>query len=84
MRKYIDVSASPSAEQMEMLEKAAQLPIPEDSDLPELSQEDLRQFTPVSANAGASKLLAHIQEGFSSAEQHGWISEEDADAILFP
>lgn len=84
MRKYIDVSAAPSAEQTKMLEKAAQLPISEDSDLPELSQEDLRQFTPVSAKDGFSDLLTLIQEGFSSAEQHGWISEENADAILFP
>lgn len=48
MRKYIDVSAAPSAEQIEMLEKAMQLPIPTDSDLPELSQEELQQFKRVS------------------------------------
>ena len=82
MRKYIDISAAPSAEQIEMLEKAMQLPIPEDSDLPELSQEDLQQFKRVSTEEASEILLSKIQAGLRSAELHGWISEGEADAIL--
>lgn len=33
--------------------------------------------------AKASKqLMAELQKGFDSADEHGWISEEDADRIL--
>lgn len=46
-RIYIDVTESPTPEQMEMLMSAAQLPIPEDAEYPEFSEEELKEFKKV-------------------------------------
>lgn len=48
VRKKIDVSRSLTSEEEAMLERAAQMPIPEDSDLPPLTEEQLAQFHRVS------------------------------------
>lgn len=48
MQKRIDITKGPSAEQIEMLRRAASLPIPVDSEYPEFSDEDLRQFKQIS------------------------------------
>lgn len=47
-RVNIDVTKSPTPEQMEMLMSAAQLPIPEDAEYPEFSDEELMEFKRVS------------------------------------
>lgn len=48
VRKRIDISQPPTPEQLEMLQRAAEMPIPEDSDLPPLTEEQLSQFHRVS------------------------------------
>ena len=48
MKKNIDISAAPTAEQVEMLCHAAELPIPNDSEYPEFSEEELLQFQRIS------------------------------------
>lgn len=48
VRKTIDVSQPLTPEQIEMFERAAQMPIPEDSDMPELTDEELSHFKRVS------------------------------------
>lgn len=48
IRKRIDLDKPLTTEQLAMLERAAQLPIPEDSDIPELTDEQLAQFHRVS------------------------------------
>lgn len=42
--KRIDVKRGPTKEQLEMLEKAASMPIVFDEDSPELSEEELAEF----------------------------------------
>ena len=44
MIKYIDISKKPTKEQIEMLKAAQNLPIPDDSDIPELTDEELKRF----------------------------------------
>lgn len=44
MLKNIDVTQSPTPEQMEMLANAASSPVSEDDEYPEFSEEELRQF----------------------------------------
>lgn len=49
MKAYnIDVKRNPTKEQIDMLERAAKLPICFDEDSPELSEEDLSQFRHIS------------------------------------
>ena len=48
MRKTIDVTKKPSKEQIEMLTKAAKLPIPAESAYPEFSETELLQFKRIS------------------------------------
>lgn len=43
IRKNIDVTAPPTTAQMEMLSKAAMLPMPEDAEYPGISPEELKQ-----------------------------------------
>jgi len=49
MRKTIDVTKSPSREQIEMLAKAAKLPIHEEAEYPEFSETELLQFRRISS-----------------------------------
>ena len=44
MRKTIDITKPPTQEQLDMLNKAAALPIPADAEYPEFSAEELKQF----------------------------------------
>jgi len=56
MKKFIDITAPLTEEEIEMLEKAKQMPIPADSDIPELTEQQLARFKRVSAiNAQARK-----------------------------
>jgi len=57
MRKNIDISKSPSQEQIEMLTKAAKLPIHEEAEYPEFSETELLQFKRISGvrRAGRQK-----------------------------
>ena len=48
MRKTIDITKKPSQEQIEMLLKAAKLPILEESEYPEFSETELLQFKRIS------------------------------------
>ena len=43
MRKTIDITKPPTQEQLDMLNKAAALPIPADAEYPEFSAEELKQ-----------------------------------------
>lgn len=43
----MDVKKAPTKEQLEMLEKAEKMPITFDEDCPELSNEELKNFTHV-------------------------------------
>ncbi len=47
-RKNIDITKKPSSEQLEMLKKAANMPIIYDYDSPELSTEELQEFKRIS------------------------------------
>lgn len=49
MQKNIDITKKPTTEQMEMLSRAAKLPIPEDAEYPEFSKSELQQFKKISA-----------------------------------
>ena len=44
MQKTIDVTKKPTPAQLSMLAHAAELEIPEDSEYPEFSEEELMQF----------------------------------------
>lgn len=48
MRKTIDVSMKPTPDQLNMLEKAANIEISEDSEYPEFTDEELMQFKRIS------------------------------------
>lgn len=48
MRKTIDITQHPTQEQIDMLNKAAALPIPADAEYPEFSAEELKQFKRIS------------------------------------
>ena len=48
MRKAIDITRNPSQEQIEMLTKAAKLPIHEEAEYPEFSEIELLQFKGIS------------------------------------
>ena len=48
MRKNIDVAQQPTQEQIAMLKRAAEMPFPADSEYPEFTDEELRQFTRIS------------------------------------
>lgn len=52
MRRNIDVTKKPSREQLAMLERAAEMPVPADAEYPELSEDELLQFTKVSDEQG--------------------------------
>lgn len=48
VRKKIDISAPPTKEQLEMLERASKMPFVHDEDNPPLTEEDLKGFKHVS------------------------------------
>lgn len=48
VRKTIDVNKKPTEEQIQMLEKAAKMPIHYDEDSPELADEELAEFRRIS------------------------------------
>ena len=48
MQKNINISASPTEEQIEMLMDASKLDIPDDSEYPEFSEEELMEFKKIS------------------------------------
>ena len=48
MQKNIDVTMKPTKEQIQMLEKAATMAIPADSEYPEFTEEELMQFKRIS------------------------------------
>jgi len=52
MRKTIDVTKKPSQEQIEMLAKAATLPIYAESEYPEFSETELLQFKRITDAVG--------------------------------
>ena len=55
MRKTIDITKSPSQEQIEMLTKAAKLPIHEEAEYPEFSEMELLQFKRISSERRADR-----------------------------
>jgi uncharacterized protein (DUF4415 family) len=55
MRKTIDITKSPSQEQIEMLTKAAKLPIHAESEYPEFSEMELLQFKRISGERRADR-----------------------------
>jgi len=55
MRKTIDITKSPSQEQIEMLTKAAKLPIHEEAEYPEFSEIELLQFKRISGERRADR-----------------------------
>lgn len=55
MRKNIDVTRGPSHEQLAMLERAAAMPVPDDAEYPEFSEEELLQFTKISDERRAER-----------------------------
>ena len=55
MRKTIDITKSPSQEQIEMLEKAAELPVHAEAEYPEFSEIELLQFKRISGERKASR-----------------------------
>ena len=55
MRKTIDITKSPSQEQIEMLTKAANLPIHEEAEYPEFSEIELLQFKRISSERRADR-----------------------------
>lgn len=48
VRKDIDITQKPTSEQMEMLKKAEELPIPDDAEYPEFTEVELLQFQRIS------------------------------------
>jgi uncharacterized protein (DUF4415 family) len=55
MRKTIDITKSPSQEQIEMLTKAAKLPIHAEAEYPEFSEIELLQFKRISSERKAGR-----------------------------
>jgi uncharacterized protein (DUF4415 family) len=55
MRKIIDITKSPSQEQIEMLAKAARLPIHAEAEYPEFSEIELQQFKRISGERRADR-----------------------------
>ena len=55
MRKTIDITRDPSQEQIEMLTKAAKLPIHEEAEYPEFSEIELLQFKRISDERRADR-----------------------------
>ena len=55
MRKTIDITKSPSQEQIEMLTKAANFPIHEEAEYPEFSEIELLQFKRISGERRADR-----------------------------
>lgn len=48
MQKNIDITAMPNAEQIAMLARAAEMEVPTDSEYPEFSEDELKQFKLIS------------------------------------
>ena len=55
MRKTIDITKNPSREQIEMLTKAANLPIHAEAEYPEFSETELLQFKRISSERRADR-----------------------------
>jgi len=55
MRKTIDISKGPSQEQIEMLAKAAKIPIHDEAEYPEFSEIELQQFKKISGERRADR-----------------------------
>jgi uncharacterized protein (DUF4415 family) len=55
MRKKIDITQKPTNEQIEMLKKAENIPVSENDDYPEFSEEELRQFKKISESRKESR-----------------------------
>jgi uncharacterized protein (DUF4415 family) len=55
MRKTIDITKSPSQEQIEMLTNAAKLPIHAEAEYPEFSEIELMQFKKISSERKAAR-----------------------------
>jgi uncharacterized protein (DUF4415 family) len=55
MRKTIDITKSPSQEQVEMLTKAAKFPIHAEAEYPEFSEMELMQFKRISGERRADR-----------------------------
>ena len=55
MRKTIDITKNPSQEQIEMLMKAAKLPIHAEAEYPEFSEIELLQFKRISSERKADR-----------------------------
>lgn len=55
MRKEIDITKKPTSEQIAQLLKAKEMPIPEDSEYPEFSEEDLLQFARIKNEKNISR-----------------------------
>lgn len=55
MLKNIDVTKNPSAEQIAMLTRASQLPVPQDDEYPEFSESELMQFKKISSDRQADR-----------------------------
>ena len=47
MQKKIDITKRPTAAQMAALARAAEMPMPEDSEYPEFTEKELFQFTQI-------------------------------------
>ena len=48
MQKNIDITAMPNTEQIAMLARAAEMEVPTDSEYPEFSEDELKQFKLIS------------------------------------
>ena len=55
MLKYIDITKKPTPEQLAMLMQAADAEIPDDSEYPEFSEEELLQFRRISEQRKCSR-----------------------------
>lgn len=55
VRKRIDINKPLTEEQIAMIERAAKMPIPEDSDIPPLTKEQLAEFHRVSKEHDISR-----------------------------
>ena len=55
MQKNIDITKMPTPEQLAMLKRAAELNLPADSEYPEFSEEELRQFKRISEERKGSR-----------------------------
>ncbi|MEG0900303.1 MAG: BrnA antitoxin family protein [Oscillospiraceae bacterium] len=55
MLKNIDITKNPTAEQIAMLARASQLPIPADDEYPAFSETELMQFKRISSDRQANR-----------------------------